>query len=74
MNDLDRIIRRIAVSIHQYPRRRAMLTEELQRIMRLFAMVEANRYVDPRVLEVTPAERITRFIDNMDDIDDGGPA
>ena len=70
MNDLDRIMRRIAVSIHQYPRRRAMLTEELQRIMRLFAMVEANRYVDPRVLEVTPADRITRFINNMNDIDD----
>lgn len=70
VRDLDRIVRRLAVSVQQHPQRAADLREEIRRLLGIMALADATRYVSVRVHRVPVGSDVRRFLAGMDAMDD----
>ena len=70
LTDLDRIIRRLAVSVHQYPRRQAHLREEIRRMMAIMAAADASRYISPRRNRFATRDGVAEFLTDLEGMPD----
>ena len=65
LEDLDRVGRRLVLSVNQFPHRTQRLREQLNNVHRLYATLSVHRYVQNRIQIRSSIDKVNRFFIKM---------